>query len=198
MKHNTVVLLARFIECLKLVVLFVFITSSFAFAQDPYQRVVRRINPSEFDIPLVSGLGFSPAADAFLVVTAPGASEIMLFDEIGELNGSAKIGTAIADPLNMAFDSKSNNLVFSDPDANQLIEINMGTNARLKPSSETIARFRIPQLDLRNAKGLAFNPESKAGSCLFWMPGGPGSFALYRILNTVLKVLRLKKMAEFP
>ena len=133
--------LARYIKFQRLILLLIFAITANTFAQDPYQRVVRKIDPSEFGIPNVSGLGFSPSAEAFLVVTAPGASEIVMFDKIGELSGSVKMRTAIVDPLNMALNSKSNSLLFLDSDANELIEIDMGANAGLTPSSETIARM---------------------------------------------------------
>jgi hypothetical protein len=55
--------LIRFIGFQGLTLLFVFAAGSNAFAQDPYQRIVRTIEPREFDIPGASGLLFSPAAD---------------------------------------------------------------------------------------------------------------------------------------
>lgn len=152
--------LARYIEIQGLLLLLMFAITLNTFAQDLYQKVVRRIDTRESGIPAMSGLGYSPAANSFLVTTAPGASELILLDALGRLSGSIKTGTVISDPLNMAYDSKSNNLVFLDPEANELIEINMGANGQQQPSPQSITRFQIPQLDLRNARGITFDPDT--------------------------------------
>jgi len=148
---------AHFEGCLKFISLFAFVISSFAFAQNAYYRMVRTLETYEFGISSTSGLTFSPQANTFLIVSASGAPDITLLTILDDLTGSIKMATSIPDPVNMAFDDKANSLLFLDADANDLFEIKMRIDGRLRLSPGTIARFRIPQFDLKHAKGMTFN-----------------------------------------
>jgi len=156
------ILPAQIRECLKFITLFAFVASSFAYAQNAYYRMVRTLETHEPGITSISGLTFSPQANAFLIVSAHSVSDITLLTTLDDLTGSIKLATIIPDPINMAFDDRANSLLFIDPETNELIEVKMGTDGRQRFSPQTIVRFRIPQFDLKNAKGMAFNPETGA------------------------------------
>ena len=85
-------------------------------AQDnaAYWRQVRAIDTAELGVAHPAGLAFSPVANAFLVLEAqragqPGdlGSNIVMITLIEDPAGSVNVATAIADPLNVAFDSKA-------------------------------------------------------------------------------------------
>ncbi len=128
---------------------------------------VRAIETADVGVPHPVGLAFSPIANAFLVQEArpagqPGAprSNIVLITMFEDRAGSVSVATAIADPLNMAFDSRANRLVVFDPAANELIEIRALPTGVPAPAGRAVTRFDARPLGLQHAQGMAVDPGS--------------------------------------
>ncbi len=145
-----------------LVFLFSFTFGSNTFAQDPYQRIVKIIDTHDLGISYLSGLAFSPNANAFLSMTTSGtsSSNISFFSVSGDPDGTVRIGASIADPLNMSFDSKENRLLYFDTQRDELVEIKAGADSRPLSSGEAVTHYQLRQLGLNDVQGMAVDPDN--------------------------------------
>src|SRR5215210_5208666 len=103
-----------------------------------------------------TGLAYSPAATALLVLEAAKAgqgSEIVSLTPREERAGTAALATAVADPINLAFDSKANRLLLLDAVNHELIEIKANADGTL--ALETLMRHQVQHWGLQNAQGMA-------------------------------------------
>ena len=155
--------------------------ASKAFTQEPYVNLVRHIETQELGIASLEGLAFSPAADVFLIVTTTGAVRINLLTPREQPAAAIDVATAIAAPLNMAFDRKGNGLLFLDATVDELVEIKAGANGRPEPDSEAVTRFQVRQFGLHKAQGMTFDPETGA---LFFLDV-PSPQAVPRIVRII-------------
>ena len=147
--------------------LFSLVASSANFAQgDPaFVRQVRALETSDLGLLNPAGLAFSPGVNAFHMLGArqpsqrpSSVSELILITPAKDRIGSVQIAAAIADPINMAFDSKAGCLLIFQPNANQLIEVKTGTDGNLDPA--TLTRFGAMHFGLQNPQGMTVDPLS--------------------------------------
>ena len=134
-----------------LVSLFTLATGSITYAQEPFQRRVQKFETPELGIANPAGLAFSPRANALLVAPSADTADLIILTFARDVDGSETVATAIIDPLNMAFDSKFNSLLFFDASANELIEIKARADGRPRRSLGTITR--VCQCASRGALG---------------------------------------------
>ena len=135
-----------------------------ASAQDraPDFTELRRIYTAEFGVARPVGLAFSPAANAFLVLSPPSGgtrSRAVMITLFEDLAGVVSVAAVASDPVNAAFDSRANRLMWFDPAAAELVEIRVGASGAPDPSGGAVKRFAVPQFGLRRAQGMAFDPR---------------------------------------
>lgn len=141
------------------------VMNSDVFAQEPYQRFVRKFETNENGILHPAGLAYSPLAGGLLVSPSPGARELFLITFAPDIVDTANIATAIPDPVNMAFDNQSNALYFLDTSTVELIEIMAGDDGLPDSSQAAVGRFDATSFGIDQAKGMTF--DSKTGDLLF-------------------------------
>ncbi len=86
--------LTQFMKLVGLMLLFTLATASNTFAQDPYQRQVRKFEMPELGIPNLAGLAFSPAANAFLVAPGADKAEIRVLPDAERMFSSVTVAKA--------------------------------------------------------------------------------------------------------
>jgi len=154
-----------------IILLFTLATGSRTFAQDPYQRLVRRFDMPELGIPNPAGLAFSPAANALLVAPSPGTTDLMVVTFAPDLADSTILATVLVDPVNMAFDGKFNSLLFWHGSVDELVEINAEVNGFPQPSPEAITSFNGKPFGATQAQGMTLDPRT--GDLFFLVDSGP-------------------------
>jgi hypothetical protein len=129
-----------------------------------YLRKVRTFH-LDFANPSPAGLAFSPGANVFLVLKArqtaqpaPDTSDLMMITPLEEQAGSVNVAAAIADSINVAFDSKANRLLLLDAAANELIEVKARPTGYLDPAALT--RFGVQPFGLQHPQGMTLDPAS--------------------------------------
>ncbi len=143
---------------------FSFIDSTKTFAQEAPPPVwqVRTMQADQTGINQPVGLVFSSKLNAFYLLDARNwkqASPMTEFIEVTPTEvraSSARIATAVQDPVNMAFDNKVNRLLILQ--ANQLLEVPADTNGQLDAS--TLTRYNISSYGLQDPQGLTIDPSS--------------------------------------
>jgi len=143
---------------------FSFIDSTKTFAQEAPPPVwqVRTMQADQTGINQPVGLVFSSKLNAFYLLDARNwkqASPMTEFIEVTPTEvraSSARIATAVQDPVNMAFDNKVNRLLILQ--ANQLLEVPADTNGQLDASALT--RYNISSYGLQDPQGLTIDPSS--------------------------------------
>ncbi len=109
------------------------------------------------------GLAFSPVANEFLVLeaqpTTSSTSNIIKITPFEDREGSEIIAAAVADPINMVFDSKSGRMLLIDSVANDMIEIKAKSDGSFR-SVPTLTRHDIQHFKLENPQGMTIDPDS--------------------------------------
>ena len=136
-------------------------------AQAGYWRLARKIETARFGVAHPAGLAFSRAANAFMVPQAPGAGQVpagaadfVAFTTLADPAGTARVASAIADALNVAFDQKASRLLFFDAASGQLGEARARPGGGLDPSSGAIRRYAAREYGVQKARGMAVDPAS--------------------------------------
>jgi len=131
----------------------------------PYIGLVRIFDP-DFTMPHAAGMAFSPAATIFLMLAENGTDQpgeesanLTMISPFEELIGSANLPT-IANPINMAFDSKANRLLLFDTASQELIAIKADQDGYVDPA--VLNRFEAQQFGVQNPQGMAVDPVSGA------------------------------------
>lgn len=153
--------------CVGLLFSFSLSGSSATFAQnDPaFVRHVRALESDEMGLSNPAGLAFSPGANAFHVVEAPGRgrpppadTDIITLTPFADRVGSARIAAAIKDPINTTYDTTVNRLLIFQSAPNKLIEVLEGADGSLDPS--TLIRHEARHFGLQNPQGMTVDPLS--------------------------------------
>lgn len=126
-------------------------------------RLVRSIETSALGHPGPAGLAFSPQADGFFVLSAPGEfqppySDIVYIGHRERFLGSARFGAALSSPINTAFDGKANRLLIYEPGHNELIAIAAGRDGFPEPAEVT--RIDAGYFGISDPRGMAVDPQS--------------------------------------
>ena len=133
---------------------------------DPaYIEAVRIFDP-DFTMPHAAGLAFSPASNLFLLLDehnaarpGEGSANLTLISPFEDWIGSTRL-PAIADPINMAFDSRENRILLFDTGSRELIAI------KVDPAGEAdlgaMSRYEAQQYGVQDPQGMAVDPVSGA------------------------------------
>lgn len=147
-----------------------------------------RIFDLDFPMPHAAGLAFSPLANIFLVLADPSSGQpggeldnLTMISPFEDLIGSANLPT-IANPINIAFDSKVNRLLLFDTASQELIAIESDPDGFVDPA--VMSGFEAQQFGVQNPQGMTFDPVSgalfilsEANSQIVWIkPDAQGSF----------------------
>ncbi len=108
-----------------------FLGSTRTLAQNPapFIDVVQALEAKDTGINQPLGLAFSGRLNSFYVIDArqwrgaPASAEFLQVSSRSERSGSARFASALENPLNMAFDNRSNRLLVLQPRSGQLIQI---------------------------------------------------------------------------
>ncbi|MGH7493172.1 MAG: hypothetical protein ACREOO_12360, partial [bacterium] len=122
------------------------------------------IETKDTDLTSPVGLTFSPTANLFLVLdkapALPQVAKLVMISHIEDLAGSVQVATAIADPINMAFDANARRLLFFDATLRQLVAIKANAEGRPDPSTNAIKRFDGRQYGLGRPRGVTLDPAT--------------------------------------
>jgi sugar lactone lactonase YvrE len=137
----------------------------YAQEEEAFIAEVRVFDIDDIDSLSPAGLAFSPGANQLLVwQAADGAqsqangSTLLAITPLEELAATLSVAAAVADPINMAFDSKANRLLIYDAAKQELIEIKAGEDGVLAP--ETLRRHNAQPLKLQRASGMSVEPST--------------------------------------
>ncbi|MDX1415383.1 MAG: tandem-95 repeat protein, partial [Candidatus Promineifilaceae bacterium] len=132
-------------------------------AQAPtdYIRHVRNFDADNIGALNPVGLTFSPISANFLVLEAnasPSNSNIISVSPLEIRYDSVPIEAAVADPINMTFDSKVGRLLILDSESDELIEIEAASDGSLLPN--TLTRHDVQHFGIQNPQGMTIDPLS--------------------------------------
>ena len=142
-----------------------FATSSATVAQGgaAYVRRVRVFD--DLGITHPAGLAFSSEAEELLVVEARGPTQrpapvfdIIRVTLVEDRVGSVRIAASMTDPINMAFDSKAQRLLFLRSAQSNLFEVRVGSDGNLDPT--TLRPYNARRFGLEEPQGLTVDPAS--------------------------------------
>ena len=150
---------SRFTRLLFLAALFTLATSSIAYAQEPYLRLVREFEMPELGVSNPAGLIYSPAANALLVAPAAGSNDLRVISFAPDLTGSLTLATQLA-PLNMVFDNRAKSLLSWDASTEELIEIEADEDGLPKLAAEAVRRFNGADFGIDTAAGMTVDPAT--------------------------------------
>jgi hypothetical protein len=120
-------------------------------------RVVRSLHTNEFGVQSPKGLAFSPVANTFFVLDGSGNVTLVTMDE--DNAGTIPVSETQSDPLNSAFDIKSESLFVLDHGKAELVKIK-ADNKGLPGTSSSPDRFPIHAFDIKDPQGITFDPDS--------------------------------------
>jgi hypothetical protein len=103
-----------------------------------------------------AGLAFSDKGNAFHVVEmrqiSSSYTDFVKVTPFADHAGSARIATAVQNPINMAFDNKLNRLLILQAQSNQLLSVPGDINGNLNPAALT--RYDAKGFGLQNPEGM--------------------------------------------
>src|SRR5215207_1036006 len=111
--------------------------------------VVRFISTGEFGVDTPKGLAFSADENAFLVLDGTSGATLIAMAE--EPAGKRAIVEAGVDPLNTAFDKRTDSLFVFDRGRGELAKVNADGSS---------ARFSVAGWKVSNPQGITFDPVS--------------------------------------
>ncbi len=150
------------------------------FAQEPYMRLVHRIESAEFGIPNPAGIAYSRTANAFLIAPRPNTTDIMILAHAKRTVSSVSLAAAIPNPINMAFDDKTNSLVFFDEEADELVKMDLEAGRQINSSAEAVLLYGSKSFNAKHLKGISVDPAT--GDAYFLVvPGLPESARIVRV-----------------
>jgi hypothetical protein len=118
-------------------------------------REIRTFENDDIGLSNPIGLTFSPEAELFLVLEAPveRQTNIALMTPYSQKVGSLDIDAALANTLNVTFDSRTNQLLFFKPGSQELVKIPV--NFERSYSRPTATSMPINGLNLQDPQGMA-------------------------------------------
>ena len=120
-------------------------------------RVVRSIYMNEYGIQDPKGLVFSPIANTFFILNE--STNISLVTMGEDYAGTVILSDAQSDPLNTAFDKKSESLFILNRGKFELVKI-QADNKGLPNASSSLDRFPIHAFGIKDAQGITFDSAS--------------------------------------
>ena len=135
-------------------------TTSIVHAQEPYQRLARKLEISELGISSPAGVAYLPGANALLVAPSPGSTEMAVVTFILNRAENVALSSPLTNPVNMAFDGGFNSLLWLNPEAEELVEIAADGNGRPQSTPNALTRFDARAFGIREARGITVDPQT--------------------------------------
>ncbi|UCH25400.1 MAG: hypothetical protein JSV66_15940, partial [Trueperaceae bacterium] len=129
---------------------------------EPYLKKVRIFDPDNFAFSNPKGLAYSPETNAFFVTNGAGengrGTNIVFVTPFEDLLATTHIEDTFPGAVSMTFDSVGERLLIFKATTSTLMEISLGSNGKLDPS--TLVHIDARHFGLQNAQGMSFNPVS--------------------------------------
>jgi uncharacterized protein YjiK len=136
--------------------------SSPTFAQEHVGqlREIRTFENDDAGLSNPVGLAYSPEKQLFLVLQAPvdRQSNIALMTPYAQKVSSLDFDTALADAINVTFDSRTSQLLFYKPASQELVKIPVNTESSYSRPTATI--LPVSGLNLQDSRGIAIDPTN--------------------------------------
>jgi DNA-binding beta-propeller fold protein YncE len=153
------------------VISIIFVVASLAAPQGdntaPWWKV-RSIKTAQFGTPHPVGLAYLPTGNAFLLLGSQAGdqmtgshSDIALVTMYEEPAGWQSLPIAIPDPLNVAFDPLTNNLLLLNQSAQELVQVQLSPQLDLPFSNQVVSRSNASALGTLEPQGMAFNSKNR-------------------------------------
>ena len=127
---------------------------AFAQGKSAPVRVVRSLYTNEYGANAPKGLAFSPAANTFFILDESGSITLVT---MGEDNaGTMTLSEAQSDPLNTAFDKKSESLFVLDRGKSELVKIKADSSG-LPNTSPSLDRYPVQAFGIKDPQGITFD-----------------------------------------
>ena len=165
----------RFRKFLFLVSFFALCTSSYSYAQEPYQDLVRRFETPELGISNPAGILYSPRANALLVTPSRGTGKFVALSFAPDRIDSVSVSALVADPSLMSYDDRFDRVLFWDASARELVEIRADQDGYPMTTPGAVTRFDGTALAAQNASGMSVDPQTGTLFLLLSPPGQGGS-----------------------
>jgi uncharacterized protein YjiK len=149
-------------------------------AKESYTRLVQKIETSEFGIPNPAGMAFLRADGEFFIAPRLNSAEVIILSMFNKTVSSFPLTTVIPNAVNMAFDDKSNNLLFFDEKADELVAKELKSGGRLDTSPESMKHYNLKLFNAKHLQGMTFDPET-GDVFLLIVPGFPNPAQIIRI-----------------
>jgi uncharacterized protein YjiK len=161
--------------------LFITVVVSSGFAEEPYTRLVQKIEPSEFGGANPAGIAFVRSEGSYLIAPRISTNEVVVLSQWDQTLRSVTLPTAIPDPFNMTFDDKRNSLLFFDENADQLVEITMRIDGERGLSGAAVTHHDLNLFNSKNLLGMT--SDSETGDLFFLVvPGSPESARIIHLI----------------
>ena len=119
---------------------------------------VRTIYTIDYGVPHPLGLAYSLTANEFLLWGANRSiARISMYEDPA---GTLSIGTTVDNPLNVAFDTRTNSLFVLNHTNSELVKVTAGQEGLPQSSTAALTRFDVRAFELKDAKGITFDPKS--------------------------------------
>jgi hypothetical protein len=119
-------------------------------------RVVRSLYTSDYGVNDPQGLAFSSEANTFFVLD--GSTNVTLITMGEDPAGTRAVSEVQSDPLNAAFDARSDSLFVFNRGKSELVKVKADDKG-LPDASDSSVRFALNALGMANPQGIAFSPE---------------------------------------
>ncbi|MEJ2485456.1 MAG: SdiA-regulated domain-containing protein, partial [Anaerolineales bacterium] len=147
-------------------ILFIFVVSlslpSFSASSatvDPgYWFDVQSLPAGDLGLTDISGLGYMPDAGAFFTLDA-GTNQFAVFTMRGELQSADSLSSAVANPLNLAYNPLGMN-VYTLDESQGLLEVGTKSDGGTLQFSQQSTSLQGTVSGVANPQGLAFNPDN--------------------------------------
>ena len=168
--------------------IFVFIALSFTFGSlfqwmpvrsaqgvSPHIWQVRAMEVNRAGINEPIGLAFSSRLNAFYTIEAknwrrsPAITDFIGITVSEDQASSARLEAAVQDPINVTYDNQANRLLILQAQGNQLLEVLVGQDGLLEPS--TLTRHNVVYFGVKDPQGLTIDPAN--GDLLILDAAGP-------------------------
>jgi VCBS repeat-containing protein len=147
-------------------------TKALAQYSDAYVRLVRSMSVDETGVSNPAGIAFSTRSNHFHVVgenVQPASRDIIQLDRVAKWSGSARIAAAGEDPINIAFDNQTGQLLSYQAKSGMLDEIGQDSGGGLDPAS--LVSHDVRRLKLESPHGMSVDEAS--GDLFILDQGGP-------------------------
>ena len=150
---------------LAIILSLVWVLTGFAQSRAPVIMQLRVMESDKTGFQSPTGLAFSAKNNAFYVIDGPGpgespsaTTEVINISTFARREGSVSIAALMTDPINIAYDNKSQRLFILQHPENQLLELRDGADGN--PDSQTLIPHDASFYGLQDPQGMTVDPAS--------------------------------------